>query len=131
MFYVISGSAFLRNVRATASEENPSGAGKLFNEKRDGVITLEADKNRYNETVENEDPKEVLPDGEGLPLELLDKLNVKVALPFPFSIPNLSSVYIMMHVVFCVVFIAMLSDSNSEFDACAFLCCFYCHVELL
>ncbi|RHN54947.1 putative cyanobacterial aminoacyl-tRNA synthetase, CAAD domain, protein CURVATURE THYLAKOID 1 [Medicago truncatula] len=74
---LLSRSAFLRNVRATASEENPSGAGKLFNEKRDGVITLEADKNGYNETVENEDPKEVLPDGEGLPLELLDKLNVK------------------------------------------------------
>jgi len=130
VFYVISGSVFLRNVRATASEENSSGAGKLFNEKRDGVITLEADKNGYNETVENEDPKEALPsDGEGLPLDLLDKLNVKVALPFPFSIPNLSSVYMMMHVIFYVVFIAILSDS--EFDACAFLSCFYCHVELL
>ncbi|CAJ2647397.1 protein CURVATURE THYLAKOID 1D, chloroplastic-like [Trifolium pratense] len=75
---LLSRSVFLRNVRATASEETSSGAGKFFNEKRDGVITLEADKNGYNETVGNEDPeKELLSDGDGLPLDLLDKLDLK------------------------------------------------------
>jgi hypothetical protein len=40
VFGVISGSAFLRNVRVTTSEETSSGAGKFFNEKCDGVVTL-------------------------------------------------------------------------------------------
>jgi hypothetical protein len=33
VFGVISGSTFLRNVRATTVEETSSGAGKFFNEK--------------------------------------------------------------------------------------------------
>jgi hypothetical protein len=89
VFDVISGSVFLRNVRATASEETSNGSGKFFNEKRDGVVTLEADKNGYNETVGNEDPKkELLSDVDGLTSDLLDKLDLKVALHFPFSICN-------------------------------------------
>ncbi|XP_004489763.1 protein CURVATURE THYLAKOID 1D, chloroplastic isoform X2 [Cicer arietinum] len=78
---LLSRSIFLRNVlrRAIESEETSSGVGKFFNEKRDSVITLEADKNGYNETVENEDSKEELPsDGEFLPLDFLDKLNFDV-----------------------------------------------------
>ncbi|CAL5189075.1 unnamed protein product [Lathyrus oleraceus] len=76
-----SRSVFLRNLRATASEETSSGAGTFFNEKRDGVITLEADKNSYDGTAENEEPKEESPsDGESLPLDLLEKLNLKIDL---------------------------------------------------
>lgn len=69
-FYVMSGSICLRNVllKATTSEETSSGASKVFGEKRDGAII-----------VDNEDPKEEsLSDGQGLPLDLLDKLNIKV-----------------------------------------------------
>ncbi|KAK2374192.1 protein CURVATURE THYLAKOID 1B, chloroplastic [Trifolium repens] len=75
---LLSRSVFLRNVRATASEETSNGSGKFFNEKRDGVVTLEADKNGYNETVGNEDPKkELLSDVDGLTSDLLDKLDLK------------------------------------------------------
>lgn len=48
------------------------------------MVTLEADKNGYNGPVENEEPKEEFPsDGESLPLDFLEKLNLKVFLPFP------------------------------------------------
>ncbi|KAL5078988.1 hypothetical protein RYX36_007409 [Vicia faba] len=78
---LLSRSVFVRNVRATASEKTSGGAGSFFNEKRDAVVTLEADKNGYSETVENGEPKEELPsDGETLPLDFLEKLNLKIDL---------------------------------------------------
>ncbi|KAK7309748.1 hypothetical protein RJT34_06723 [Clitoria ternatea] len=77
-----SRSTSLRNVltKATASEERSSGASQIFDETREGVMTLEdvkaTDKNEYSETVENVGTKEeVSDDGQGLSLDLLDKLN--------------------------------------------------------
>ncbi|XP_027362093.1 protein CURVATURE THYLAKOID 1D, chloroplastic isoform X2 [Abrus precatorius] len=63
--------------KATTSEDRSGGASQAFDEKREGVITLEddkaVDKNEFNE---NEDTKGELPDdGQGLSLDLLDKLN--------------------------------------------------------
>ena len=85
-FCDVAGSILLRNLspRATSSEERSSGASPFFNEKRDGVITLEDakadDKNKFDKTV-NEDTKEELPDeGLGLSFDLLDKFNVNVTL---------------------------------------------------
>ncbi|XP_020217613.1 protein CURVATURE THYLAKOID 1D, chloroplastic [Cajanus cajan] len=78
---LLSRSICLRNLsaRATTSEERSNGASPFFNEKRDGVITLEDvkadDRNEFDKTG-NEDTKEVLPvDGEDLSFNLLDKIN--------------------------------------------------------
>ncbi|KAJ1399534.1 Cyanobacterial aminoacyl-tRNA synthetase, CAAD domain [Sesbania bispinosa] len=78
-------SICLRNLlpRATTSEETSSGASQIFDEKRDGVTVLDdykaADKNGFNETSVNEDPKEELPsDEQGLSMDFMDKLNIKL-----------------------------------------------------
>ncbi|KAL2347448.1 hypothetical protein Fmac_001448 [Flemingia macrophylla] len=78
---LLSRSICLRNLypRAMASEERSNGVSPFFNEKRDGVITLEdvksGDKIEFDKTV-NEGTKEELPvDGEDFSLDLLNKLN--------------------------------------------------------
>ncbi|KAK7307255.1 hypothetical protein VNO77_40150 [Canavalia gladiata] len=79
---LLSRSFRLRNrlLRASTSEERSSGASQIFDDNRDGVITVNdvkaADKNEFYETSANEGTEQELPDdGQGLSLDLLDKLN--------------------------------------------------------
>ncbi|OIV93041.1 hypothetical protein TanjilG_20703 [Lupinus angustifolius] len=78
---LLSRSICLRNVlsKATTSEDSPSEASQLFDEKRDNAFALDdveaVDKKGFNGI----NPKQELPvvEQEGLSLNMLDNLNIK------------------------------------------------------
>ncbi|MED6188852.1 hypothetical protein PIB30_089866 [Stylosanthes scabra] len=81
-------SICMRNVlvRSTTSDERSSGSSSFFNEKRDGAIYAEAvkpeddknKKNSFNETDAKDKDFTVQEEQQGLSLDFLDKLDLKL-----------------------------------------------------